>query len=258
MTSMDTIPDPDRRETSGNRASLHQRIMRDIEQRILSAEWIPGDRIPSEQALTEQYGCSRMTVNKALTQLAQSGLILRRRKTGSVVKRQDTRTAILAIYDVADEVKSHGLTYRYTICERLQRHPTMQETTCPGFREKEALLALTVLHLADDEPFCLEERVISLSAAPDAAEESFADLAPGAWLLNHVAWTSGEHRISAESSNARISKLLKVAKGSALLVVQRLTWRQGEPVTRVRLNYPGHQHRLTADFTPIQGLRPNS
>ena len=58
-------------------ATLNQRIRSDLESRILSGEWAPGFRIPYEHELMEQYGCSRMTVNKVLTALAESGMIER-------------------------------------------------------------------------------------------------------------------------------------------------------------------------------------
>ncbi|HET7413771.1 MAG TPA: GntR family transcriptional regulator, partial [Pararhizobium sp.] len=66
--------------TTNGSPSLHQRIMADIEEKILSGAWPPGHRIPFEHELTAEYGCSRMTVNKALTQLARAGLIARRRR----------------------------------------------------------------------------------------------------------------------------------------------------------------------------------
>mgnify|MGYP003695062823 FL=1 len=69
-------------------ATLNQRIRSDLESRILSGEWAPGFRIPYEHELMEQYGCSRMTVNKVLTALAESGMIERRRRAGSFVARQ--------------------------------------------------------------------------------------------------------------------------------------------------------------------------
>ena len=53
-------------------SSLHERILQDIEQKILSGQWPPGRRIASEHELTETYQCSRMTVNKVLTQLARA------------------------------------------------------------------------------------------------------------------------------------------------------------------------------------------
>ncbi|WP_411196868.1 GntR family transcriptional regulator, partial [Rhizobium sp.] len=53
--------------------TLHQRILSEIEGRIVSGEWPPGHRIPFEVDLATQYDCSRMTVNKVLTQLAKAG-----------------------------------------------------------------------------------------------------------------------------------------------------------------------------------------
>ena len=51
-------------------AVLHRRIYADLEDSILSGEWAPGERIPFEHELTVRYGCSRMTVNKAISELA--------------------------------------------------------------------------------------------------------------------------------------------------------------------------------------------
>ncbi|MBW8787882.1 MAG: GntR family transcriptional regulator, partial [Rhizobium leguminosarum] len=42
--------------------TLHQRILSDIEGRIVSGDWPPGHRIPFEVDLATQYDCSRMTV----------------------------------------------------------------------------------------------------------------------------------------------------------------------------------------------------
>jgi hypothetical protein len=47
--------------------TIHQRIFKDIETRLLSGEWRPGDRIPIEHDLVAQYQCSRMKVSKALS-----------------------------------------------------------------------------------------------------------------------------------------------------------------------------------------------
>src|ERR1700744_6004734 len=56
-------------------------IQRALETAIFSGDLPPGARVPSEQQLLKRYRCSRMTVNKALSALAASGLIVRRRRT---------------------------------------------------------------------------------------------------------------------------------------------------------------------------------
>ena len=65
--------------------SLSETIQGDIESRIRSGEWAPGDRIPSETEFVARYRCSRMTVNRVLSRLQERGLIIRRRKAGSFV-----------------------------------------------------------------------------------------------------------------------------------------------------------------------------
>ena len=87
---------------SAPRSSLHERIRGDLEGKILSGAWPPGHRIPTEQELRTEYGCSRMTVNKVMTQLANAGLVLRRRKTGSIVMPQQSQNAVLEIKDIKD------------------------------------------------------------------------------------------------------------------------------------------------------------
>ena len=63
--------------------TLYKQIRLDIERRILTGEWPPGHRIPFEHELMTRYGCSRMTVSKALSELAQADLIERRRRARS-------------------------------------------------------------------------------------------------------------------------------------------------------------------------------
>jgi GntR family histidine utilization transcriptional repressor len=58
-------------------SSLHRRIGADIERRILSGEWPPGARVPTEAELQAEYGCARMTVSKALTDLSARGAFRR-------------------------------------------------------------------------------------------------------------------------------------------------------------------------------------
>ncbi|RUW42309.1 GntR family transcriptional regulator, partial [Mesorhizobium sp. M8A.F.Ca.ET.021.01.1.1] len=106
---------------SGENISLHQRILSDIREKILSGAWPPGHRIPFEHELTAEYDCSRMTVNKALSQLAKAGLIERRRRSGSFVRQPQSQAAVLELHDIRIEVEALGLPYRYERLERVQR-----------------------------------------------------------------------------------------------------------------------------------------
>lgn len=232
--------------------SLHQRILNDIEGHILSGEWAPGARIPFEHELSETYACSRMTVNKALTQLAKSGLIERRRKAGSFVAQHPSRSVVLEISDTKTEVVALGLAYRHEILtRRTRRGAHADEARLKGVGVS-PILDLTCRHWAGKRPFCIEERLINLKAVAEAADETFEKVSPGPWLLARVPWTSAEHRIGAHSADRKRAALLGLSQGQACLSIERRTWSADTPVTFVKFTYPGESHELIARFSPSQ------
>ena len=232
--------------------SLHARILADIEGRILSGEWPPGHRIPFEHELSSHYACSRMTVNKALTQLAKAKLIERRRKAGSFVTRPPSRSAVLDIPDIKTEVETLGLPYRFEILSRRSRRASRDDAARLEGVGAGPVLELICLHWAGARPFCLEERLIHLGPTPEAEAEPFVDLAPGAWLLARAPWTTAEHRIRARAAGKRQAERLGVATGSPVLSIERRTWSGDAAITFVRLTYPGEGHELIARFSPSQ------
>ncbi|MBZ9704178.1 MULTISPECIES: histidine utilization repressor [unclassified Mesorhizobium] len=237
----------------GETVSLHQRILSDISEKILSGAWAPGHRIPFEHELTAEYDCSRMTVNKALSQLAKSGLIERRRRSGSFVRRPQSQAAVLEIHDIRIEVEALGLPYRYERLARLKRRSSAQDRSLLGLSASGSVLSLECLHFAGERPFALEERLINLSAVKEAGEEEFLDIAPGPWLIGRVPWSEAEHRIRAVAADERVADALDIGLGAACLVVERRTWSAEHPVTHVRFTYAAESHTLVARFTPSHG-----
>lgn len=232
--------------------SLHQKILADLEERILSGEWPPGHRIPFEHELTARYGCSRMTVNKVLTQLAAAGLIERRRRAGSFVRRPHSQSAVLEIAEIQAEVEALGLPHRFVVDLRKRRRATKADRDLIGLVGSASVLEVCCRHFAGPRPFCLEERIINLAAVPEAATESFGEISPGAWLVRRVPWTAAEHRIRAVPASAAVARALDRPEGHACLHVDRRTWSADHPVTFVRLTYPGEVHDLVARFAPSQ------
>ena len=233
-------------------ASLHQRILADISDRIMSSEWAPGHRIPFEHELSAEYGCSRMTVNKALSQLAKAGLIERRRRSGSFVRRPQSQAAILEIHDIKTEVAALGLPYRYEMTSRRKRKCTGEDRERLGLENSGAVLEVVCRHFAGQRPFCHEDRLINLAAVPEAADESFETTAPGPWLIGRIPWSAAEHRIGASAADGRAAAALDIDEGSPCLVVERRTWSAEHPVTHVRFSYAAGSHTLVARFTPSQ------
>ena len=227
---------------------LHRRIASDIERRIASGEWEPGFRIPTEVELMAEYGCARMTVSRAITDLAARSLVVRRRRAGTVVAHPPVHSsALVAIPDIQSEVEGRGLKYSHTLLARIVRPAADDEEL------GEKVVELGTLHLSDDVPFVFERRLIGLDAAPDAENADFAAQPPGSWLLANMPWTEAEHRISAIAADSETAHHLGLADGTACLRLERRTWRDGQGVTRATQIFPGTAYDLVARFSPTKG-----
>ena len=236
--------------------SLHSRIVEDIRARIVDGGWRPGFQIPKETDLAQAYGVSRMTMNKALTLLAQEGYLVRRKRSGTFVAHARTQSAALEISNISNEVSKLGREYSWKLINferrRLQQSDLRVLGVMRGSIEEEAIF-LQGVHFAGAEPFCLETRAINVAAVPMAAEMDFSVNAPGIWLLQSMPWSAARHVIRAVNATGRDASLLDLPLGSACLEMLRETRSGGNWITYARLLYPGEAHQLVAEFEPQAG-----
>jgi GntR family transcriptional regulator, histidine utilization repressor len=230
-------------------ATLHARIRAEVEARILSGDLAPGARLPTETELMARFGCSRMTVNKAMASLAASGLVTRNRRAGTVVARPRMHAAVLTIPDIRAEIEGRGARYAYRPLVDERRPPCCVHLGAEGHHLGESRFVRS-LHLADDSPVLIEDRHIFLDAVPAAATADFGTEPPGPWLLGHVPWTEAEHRIAAIGADPLTARGLAVSLGAPCLLVERRTWRGPETLTIARQVFRGDAFDLTARFGP--------
>lgn len=226
---------------------IHRRIESDLERRILSGEWRPGHRLPTESELMAEYGCARMTASKAMASLAARGLVTRRRRAGTIVAHPPVHSAALAIPDIQSEVEARGLAYAHRLLARRERAAEADEAWLGG-----RVLQLETVHLADGAPFAHERRLISLAAAPEAEGADFAAQPAGSWLLAHTPWTEAEHRIAAVGADTVLARHLLLPPGAPCLRLERRTWRDGQGVTWAFQTFPGDAYDLVARFQPTK------
>jgi GntR family histidine utilization transcriptional repressor len=231
----------------------HTRIAEDIRQMILKGFWPPGRLLPKETDLATSYNVSRMTMNKVLTDLSKEGLLVRRRRSGTVVAQPRAQSAVMAINDIAQEVSALGLQHEWRLLSAEIRALTDRERHLLSLdidAKNRKVLLLHGLHLAQAEAFCLEMRAINIDIVPDALAADFQTTVPGQWLLETMPFSSASHRIRAINALGQDAKLLDLPVGAACLEILRETQIGESWVTHVRLLYPGEVHQLVAQFSP--------
>ena len=68
-------------------APKYRQVFETLSGDILSGKYQPGQKVPSEAALVQQFQTSRITVGRALRELADRGLVQRVAGSGTYVRR---------------------------------------------------------------------------------------------------------------------------------------------------------------------------
>lgn len=227
-------------------ATSWQAVRDEVLRRIRAREWPPGARIPHEADLARELGCARTTVNRALRDVADSGLIERRRRAGSRVALHPVRKATLDIPVIRVEVEARGEAHRYTLLSRADEVPPAEMRARLGIGSGARRLHLVGLHLADGRAHALEDRWIDTDAVPEARGADFAQVSPNEWLVLNVPFERGDIAFSASAAEPEAAEALGCAPGTPLFAIDRTTWQGDRALTTVRLLFaPGFRLRTT-------------
>lgn len=90
--------------------SLHRQLYLTLRDRIVSGTLKDGEALPTEEALCEQFSVSRITVRRALADLAAQGLVQRRHGLGTFALRGATGVRAQPSLSFIDELRQLGRT----------------------------------------------------------------------------------------------------------------------------------------------------
>lgn len=232
-----------------NEAALKQRplylqVKQHIESQIADGVWGASERVPSENQLIESLGVSKMTVNRALRELADEGVLTRVVGVGSFVA--DTKIDIhpLEVRNIADEIAERGHTHSALVERLAEERPSARLAADLGLEDRSAVFHSTILHLENGEPVQLEDRYVNPAIAPDYLTQDFTKTTPAAYLMHIAPIQEVEHFVEALMPGEQIARMLNMGPGEPCLVISRRTWAKGKAASGARLYHPGSTYRL--------------
>lgn len=227
--------------TSPDRLSWKD-VRTQIHAAILNGRYAPGDRLPRDADIAQELNCARSTVQRAMQDLSDSGLVERRRKGGTRVRRDPVTRATLDIPITRREVEQKGGHYGYRLIRRAESQAP--HSICATFElaEPQDMLNVEALHLSDGRPYILEDRWISIHTAPEICAVDLSHESANEWLVMNKPYTRVDLRFYAISADEDVARMLETALGTALFVIERTTWIDAAPITTVKsITAPGYQ-----------------
>jgi len=225
-------------------AAIKQSICNAVRDGLLK----PGDRVPSEAELVEQFDVSRMTANRALRELQAAGILVRRAGSGSFIAEPKPIGQMIEIRNIADEIRARGHVYRARV---VQNEVIRASADMAGLLEVPVgtkLFHSIIVHHEAELPIQLEERFVLASAAPDYGKMDFTQTTPNEYLTRTAPLERVEHRVRAEMPDPQTHMMLGLAEGEPVLRMTRRTWSHSRLVSHARLTHPGSRFELSAAF----------
>lgn len=232
-------------KTSG---PLYQQIKDLILRKIGSGEWQVGDRIPTEHALVAELDASRMTINRALRELTQEGVLARRQGSGTFVAPSKLESGLLEIRNIAAEIEDRGGKHGAKLLSLVEIATPAELTGLMAGREGRLYHCL-MLHFENGVPVELEERYVNPSLVPDFIEQDFSGETPSGFLIRTMPYSHADHRISADIPTDEQKRLLQLDQNEPVLTLERHTYAGDEMITTVRLYHPGSRFAFGGAFT---------
>ncbi len=243
---------------------LYQQLADRLRRQIADGDYRIGDRLPSEGALGEEFGVSRITVRAALDQLSAAGMLQRLRGKGTFVSAPPVEHELIRLTDFVEDMMAAGLNPTSRVF-RLDEEPATPELAiAPGT----PVVRLDRLRLGDNAPIAVDTTFLPLR---------YGRLLERGYLEHETIYRqletrygipvlSGGFLIEAGVASADLAAQLRIDQGSPLLIIRRTSYSTNREVIyyqkryyrayrvryRLELNreFPNRRARLT-EFTPV-------
>jgi len=216
--------------------------------KINAGTWQAGQRVPSENELSDRFKVSRMTARRALNQLARDGLIVRRRGSGSFIANNSVRSSFLVIRNIADEIAESGRSYSCRVLKHTAVAATRHVAAELEIEAGDEVYHSLIVHQADGAPVQLEYRYVRKDAVPGYLEADLRVETPNHYLQRYCPLTDARQEVGAGLPTLRQCEALGIRHGEPCLVITRTTSSHGGLVSYARILAPASRYRLSGQL----------
>ena len=201
---------------------LYAQVKALMMQRLIAGQWRPGELLPSEFQLADEFGVSQGTVRKALDELAADNVMVRRQGRGTFVAEHDDRRALFHFFHLVGPDGERRLPDSRLISVRKGLAGRLEAGRL-GVGRGAPVIRIRRVRLLDGRPAICETIAVPQKLFPDLADISalpntLYDLYERRY---GVTIARAVERLAAVAADERDARLLDIAPGAALLEIDR-------------------------------------
>lgn len=242
---------------------VYYQIKQTIRNWIIRGEFNPGERIPSENQLADQFRVTRLTVRQAVSQLSQEGLIISRRGNGTFVTDNENLVNSLTLESTAfmeeafyqvQKTETKSATINRIISPRL-----VSEKLKLGTKQKEVVQIKRVRFLKG-KSFTYITNYLPVQIGAKIIEEELYRKSLLQILQQDlcIQFTEAFQTIEASFADQEMAEALGIPSGSPMLFVERTMYtKKRTPVSLSQVSYRGDLFKYVARFKNVKRKKGN-
>ncbi len=244
---MTAVPPSTALQSGAERISFWSQIASDLAQAIGSGVYAPGQRLPSEHSLAQQFGVNRHTIRRALASLGLQGLVRVTQGSGTYVEDFAVELVLGKRTRHQQNLSQAGLRGRMQVLDASTQRATRAQAKALEVALGSTLLRMQMLGEAERQVLHVSERYFPL---PRFAQMEQMVRDSGSITVAFQAhgvpdYTRRESRISAEMVDAAVAAQLRQPANRPTLLVESVNVDpQGRPIEFARTWFAGDRVRL--------------
>ena len=218
---------------------LYMQIARKLSEDVHNGRYQVDQALPSERALSELLNVSRVTARKAIDQLVEQGLVVRRRGSGNYIAPR-IEQPLSNLTSFSEQLAQRGYVPGSRWLKRSVVTPTPDEQLSLGLSPYSKVARLERLRLADDVVMAYEVSVLpqSILANPDLIGNSLYQYLE---TIGKAPARALQH-IRAMNASAELARQLGVPEGQAVLYITRIAYLESGEAMELTHSYCHSDH----------------
>ena len=221
-----------------------------IKDKIKEKKYVSGQALPTERALTELFGVSRMTIRQAISNLVHQGVLYRIPGKGAFVSREVIKKK-LEIESFSEDMRKKGLVPGSKIIYFEKMTPDDEIREKLMLSNNEEVYFLNRLRLANDEPMAIEYSYLPLKYFPGLTKYDFVRCSLYKIIKQEYSITFNYMKQSIKAVNMNKDEtemLLGKARGFGLASIRLIYNKDENPIEYTRTIYHPERYSYNMVF----------